>query len=275
MTFAMFITWVLVGVLAGVLAGLVMKRGGYGVRQDIMLGLAGAVGLSAIVRIVGIFPGAGIVAMVPVACIGAVMPILAQRRFKATEDVGDERGLVWRWALGGVLVAAVFWMMLGPTPQQPAATGAAIEDKTYPVTPAAMTVKAGIVTGAFTDMKVTERVEQGSGRIDSAAKLTAKLVLKNSSTNQTVRLVGGKVRYVDAHGQAIELEQGRNEPILKLGSSERLDPGQEATEFVDVEFPAEALKAKRLGRIRVELAYIPSPYREEALNFAVAVGQPK
>lgn len=275
MSFTMFFTWVLVGVLAGVLAGLVMKHGGYGLKQDIILGLAGAIGLSSIVRIVGVFPGAGIVAMVFVACIGAVIPILAQRQFKATEDAGDERGLMWRWGLGAALVVAVIWMTLGPAPQQPAATAAVIEDKTYTVTPATMAVKAGIVTGEVTEMKITERVEQGSGRVDSAAKLTARLVVKNTSTNQTVRLVAGKIRYVDAHGQPIALEEGRTEPTLKFGGSERLDPGQEATESVDVDFPAEALKAKRLGQIRVELAYIPSPYRQEALNFAVAVGSPK
>ena len=46
-----------------------------------------------------------------------------------------------------------------------------IEDKIYAVTPTAMTVKTGIVTAELTEMKVTERVEQGSGRIDSPARL--------------------------------------------------------------------------------------------------------
>ena len=38
------------------------------------------------------------------------------------------------------------------------------------------------------------------------------------------------------------------------------DPGQEASQPLDVDFPAEALKAKKLKEIRLELAYIPSPY---------------
>jgi hypothetical protein len=37
-------------------------------------------------------------------------------------------------------------------------------------------------------------------------------------------------------------------------------------------FPAEALKAKKLKEIRLELVYIPSPYKEETLNFVVSVG---
>ncbi len=63
MSFTMFVTWVIVGVLAGLLAGVVMKRGGYGLKKDIILGLVGGIGASWIFRALGVFPGAGIVAM--------------------------------------------------------------------------------------------------------------------------------------------------------------------------------------------------------------------
>ena len=85
MSFTMFVTWVLVGVLAGVLAPLVMKRGGYGLKNDIFLGLAGSIGASWIFRAVGVFPEAGIAAMLVVAVIGAAIPIVAQRKFWPTE----------------------------------------------------------------------------------------------------------------------------------------------------------------------------------------------
>jgi uncharacterized membrane protein YeaQ/YmgE (transglycosylase-associated protein family) len=275
MSFTMFVTWVLVGVLAGVLAGLVMKRGGYGLKTDVVLGLVGSIGGCWIFRALGVFPGAGIIAMALVACIGAAIPIVAQRVLRPTESVGGEKAdMWWRWGLGAAIVAVVAWMTLGPAPQ-PAATAATIEDKTYTVTPAAMKVKAGMVTGEVTEMKVTERVEQGSGRVVSAAKLTAKVVLKNSSTNETVRLVAGTIQYFDAQGQPIKLEETRTEPTLKFntyGGSDRLDPGQEATQSLDVDFPAEALKAKKLKEIRLELAYIPSPYREETVRFIVSIG---
>jgi uncharacterized membrane protein YeaQ/YmgE (transglycosylase-associated protein family) len=44
----MFVTWVLVGLLAGVLAGLVVKRGGYGLKKNIIPGLVGSIGGSGI-----------------------------------------------------------------------------------------------------------------------------------------------------------------------------------------------------------------------------------
>ena len=274
MSFAMFVSWVLVGVSAGVLAGLVMKRGGYGLKKDIALGLAGSIGASWIFRSVGVFPEAGIVAMAVVASVGAAIPIVAQRKIRPTERLGEEKAdMWWRWGLGAAVVAVVAWMTLAPAPQ-PAATAAAIEDKTYTVTPAAMKVKAGIVTGELTEMKVTERVEQGSGRVVFAAKLTAKVVLKNSSATETVRLVAGTIKYIDAQGQPIKLEETRTEPSLKFATygNDRLDPGQEVTQSLDVDFPAEALKAKKLREIRLDLAYISSPYLEEAVHFTVSIG---
>lgn len=161
--------------------------------------------------------------------------------------------------------------------QKPSTPAAAIDDKIYAVSPDQVMVKAGIVTGEVTEMKVTERVEQGSGRVDSPAKLTGKLKLTNSSTDQTVRMLGGKLIYIDDQGQVIKIEQARTEPVLKFPSSfnngaDRLDPGQDATQAVEVDFPAEALKAKKLKEIRLELAYIPSAYKLQTANFSVSIG---
>jgi len=176
-------------------------------------------------------------------------------------------------------LAAVAAMTLGGCTPQPSAVAPIITDKVYTVTPSTVTAKVGIVSGELTEMKVTERVEKGSGRIDSPAKLTGKLALKNLSADQTVRLIGGKILYIDAQGQPIMLEEKRTEPTIKVassygssGSSERLDPGQDATQALEAEFPVEALKAKRLKEIRLQLSYIPSPFKEEKLNFTVSIG---
>jgi hypothetical protein len=179
----------------------------------------------------------------------------------------------WKWWIGAGIAAVLVWMLVGRS-GQPAATAAVVEDKTYSVTPATMKVKAGIVSGDITEMKITERIEQGTGRVVAPAKLTAKVVLKNGSANQTVRLVAGKIQYIDAQGQPIKLEESRTEPTLKFSTynAERLDPGQEATQSLDVDFPAEALKAKKLKEIRLDLAYIPSPYHEQTVNFIVSIG---
>src|ERR1700752_921268 len=145
MTFVIFATWVLVGVLAGVLANLVMKPGGHGLKRDIQLGLAGSILGSWIFRGL-VYSGAGMAATVVIALIGAAIPILVQRKMWPTERTGQDKGTPWKWGLGAALVAAMLWLNLAPS-QPPAATAAVIEDKSYPVAPATLSVKAGVITG--------------------------------------------------------------------------------------------------------------------------------
>ncbi|MBI2001646.1 MAG: hypothetical protein HYS69_10780 [candidate division NC10 bacterium] len=54
---------------------------------------------------------------------------------------------------------------------------------------------------------------------------------------------------------------------------ERLDPGMEVTQNIEVPFPAAALKEQKLRDIRLELAYIPTPYKEEVVSIPVSVGK--
>jgi len=172
-----------------------------------------------------------------------------------------------------LLASAVAAALLGCAPKTPGVT-LVIEDKIYAVTPASFTVKAGIVKAELTEMKITERVEKESGRVDTPAKLTAQLKLTNTSPDQTVRLVGGKMVYIDLQGNPIKVEEARTEPTLRFtsASTSQLDPGQAATESVDVDFPAAALKGKSLKEIRLELVYVPTNYRQETVNLRVSVG---
>src|SRR5688500_4324499 len=200
MTFGIFVIWVLMGVLGGLLGGVLMTRGGHGLKRDVTLGLAGSIGVSWLLRAVGIVWGSGWFVAVVVALIGAGAAIVAQRMLRPTETHAEARAETWwRWGLGAAVVGIMGWMMFAPA-QQPAATAAGIDEKSYAVTPATMTLKAGVVTGEMTEIRVTERIEQGSGRVVSPAKLTARIVLKNSSENQTVRMVTGKIQYIDAQG---------------------------------------------------------------------------
>jgi hypothetical protein len=92
-----------------------------------------------------------------------------------------------------------------------------------------------------------------------------------------MRRVGGKIHYIDMQGKPMALEDNRAEPTIQLGgtsygSPERWDPGQACSHAQDADFPAAALKAKNLKEVRLELAFIPSQFREETLNFTVSIG---
>jgi len=179
-------------------------------------------------------------------------------------------------AVAYALTAAVTATILGGCSPQPAQAVAAINDKVYSITPNSVKAQSGILTGEVTELKVIERIEEGSGRVATPPKLTGKLVLKNISTDQTVRLLDAKFSYVDSQGQLIKLGQDRTEPSISIassyGSSERLDPGQDVSRNVDVDFPIEALKAKKLKDIRLEFSYIPSQFKAEKLDFTVSLG---
>lgn len=175
-----------------------------------------------------------------------------------------------------IMATAIAATMLGCAPK---ASGpvVAIEDKVYSVTPADITVRAGLVSGEVTEMKVVERVEKVSGKIDTPARLSAKIKLKNTSADQTVRLIGGKLRYIDMQGQTIKIEEARTEPVIRFTSSSavQLDPGQDTTQSLEVDFPAVALEAKKLKEIRFELTYVPTAFKQESASLSVAIGAPK
>lgn len=84
MNFAMFAMMVLVGALAGSLAGFVMERGGYGLKWDIVLGLAGSAVGSWIFWALGASPGAGLAVLAVVAFLGAALAIVVQRQIWPT-----------------------------------------------------------------------------------------------------------------------------------------------------------------------------------------------
>jgi len=82
MTLEMLVMWAVVGLVAGWLAGIVMKGGGSGLIGDIVLGLVGSIVGSWMFRALGVYPRAGMLALILVAFIGAVIVIVAGRALR-------------------------------------------------------------------------------------------------------------------------------------------------------------------------------------------------
>jgi len=80
MSLGMFALWILAGLVAGLLADAVTKRGSYGLRWDISLGLVGSIVVSWIFQTRWISPDPGLVAVSIVAAVGAAGLIVAQRK---------------------------------------------------------------------------------------------------------------------------------------------------------------------------------------------------
>lgn len=178
----------------------------------------------------------------------------------------------WRLWSGALAVAVG---LAACTEQGAQSTSPAIEDRTLSLKPASVTTTAPFLSVRLEAMKVTQRVEQGTNKVVDPPKLSATLKLKNTSADHALRLIGGEIRYLDAAGKPIRLAEGREDPRFQFYSysDQRLDPGMETSQDLSVAFPAVALKDKTLRDIRLELDYLPIPYREEAVTLSVAVGE--
>lgn len=181
---------------------------------------------------------------------------------------GERRG----WVATPAVTVEAFSGVQGLSPASVALGG-----KTYAVTPAAVKVHAGIIAGEITDMRVVQRVERSPDRVISPPRLMGALRLWSSSETHSVRLVVAKIQYLDHQGRPMKLEDSRIEETFRLTTygSEWLDPGQKALHAVDVAFPADALTTRKLTRLRLEIGYVSSPYREETFSFSVSIGNPQ
>jgi hypothetical protein len=107
----------------------------------------------------------------------------------------------------------------------------------------------------------------------SAADATRALTLKNTAEDKATRLVAGRVEYLGAEGQRLALAPDRANTSFEFSSwtTGRLDPGEETTTTLDLPFPAAAFQERSLENIRLEIAHVPVPYREEAVTLQIAL----
>jgi hypothetical protein len=148
-----------------------------------------------------------------------------------------------------------------------------IEEKTVMLRPETIPVRVGILSGQLSNLSVVQRVNADTKEVVYAPQLRGTLTLKNGSPDQAVRLVSGRVEYLDDAGAPIALKPDRSETGFNFYSysSERLDPGKEISHSVDVPFPAVALDGVALSDIRLRVTYLPAPYRQESVEVPVTV----
>jgi hypothetical protein len=117
------------------------------------------------------------------------------------------------------------------------------------LSPATAPVRASFLTGELEGLQVTERVERETGKVVSGPQLRGTLRLKNTAEDQSVRPLSGSVTFTDRQGRPIRLAEGRGDTAFRFYSyqTDRLDPGAEPTQSIDVPFPASALGAASLG----------------------------
>jgi len=154
------------------------------------------------------------------------------------------------------------------------AVGSRDRGQGLPGDPSSITVKTGMITGEVIELKVTERVDKGSGRVVSRRRLTGKLRLENTSGESNGSLVEGKLLFMDAHGQRIQLDAAlhRSDRQVHRLRQRAARPRTGCEPGPGRGVSGRGARANRLKEIRLELAYVASPFREETVNFVVSIG---
>jgi hypothetical protein len=169
-----------------------------------------------------------------------------------------------------VLVIAIWGLRQGQSEASPSPP----QVKTIVLQPESVPVITGGLTGQLEQLRVTERVEPKTGKIQGGPDLKGVLQLSNTSTNLVIRPLAGSVEYVDGGGAGIPLakDQGTAAFTIYIERPSGLRPGEHTSQVVDVPFPADALKAHRLQDIRLHLTYLSTPYAKITINSPVVLG---
>ena len=155
--------------------------------------------------------------------------------------------------------------------QSTAATAQPVE-KSYTLVSSAP-MKVDFLTGRFEGLTITERIDTKTKDVVDRPELRGTLKLTNDSRDQSARLIGGSLVFLDAKGQAIPVAKDRGDTSFTFSAYEtqRLDPGKETSQTIDVPFPRAGLQAGAIRSIRLDLKYLPSAYRAQSVESPVSL----
>lgn len=180
------------------------------------------------------------------------------------------RRMWWIGGLGAGILALAACSQQGGSP---AASAMQQTEKSFTLNPNSTALKVGFLAGQLQDLRVTEQVEQGTGKVVDPPLLHATLKLKNVSGDQAARLIAGKLQYLGSDGKPILPATDRRDTGFTFDTyqTNRLDPGMQTSQDIEVPFPGAALENHTLRDIRLDLTYTPLPYKEESVTLPVSV----
>ena len=183
--------------------------------------------------------------------------------------MGRSSGRV-KWVVPAVLALGVAACSQQQS-QSTAATAQPVE-KRYTLASSAP-LKVDFLTGQFEGLTITERIDPQTKNVVDRPELRGTLTLKNESKDQAARLLGGSLVFLDAKGQVIAVGKDRGDTSFTFSAYEtqRLDPGKETSQMIDVPFPVAGLQASEIHSIRLELNYLPSAYRAQSVDSPVSL----
>jgi hypothetical protein len=117
----------------------------------------------------------------------------------------------------------------------------------------------------LSDLEVITVEDVTSKEIVETPNLRGRIKITNKSKGM-LDIQAITVEYFDEDGKPIDFESG--EKIAKATLYSRVIKPEETTEgSLDVTIPRKAIKGKLLGRMEINLVYIPSPLNREIVTF--------
>ncbi len=130
--------------------------------------------------------------------------------------------------------------------------------------PATAQFKADNFSADLTDLKVTMTVDPDSKEIVEAPKLLGDIKIVNTSDN-IIDIQRVSLGYRDKAGKVIPFKSG--ESVAKLTSYwKAIKPNETFEGSIDAMIPQAAVNKKKLGKILIEMVYVPSPVKRESLS---------
>jgi hypothetical protein len=143
------------------------------------------------------------------------------------------------------------------------------EEVTKNLVPAKAEIKGPAFLVELSDLKVLTTINTASKEIVETPSLKGSIKITNKSKD-ILDIQAVTFDYLDEAGKPIPFSSGE-----KIGNVyafwKALKPEQVAEGSLDVTIPSKAIKEKALGKIVVNLVYVPSPLKRETLTLSEKV----
>jgi len=115
----------------------------------------------------------------------------------------------------------------------------------------------------LSDLKAAMNVNTASKEIVETPSLRGNIKITNKSKD-ILDIQGITLEYLDEAGKPIAFKSG--EKISKVSSYwKAIKPGETFEGSIDATIPSAAIKEKALGKIEINMVYVPSPLKREML----------
>jgi hypothetical protein len=140
------------------------------------------------------------------------------------------------------------------------------EQVTKNLVPARVEVKGQSFSLELNDLKVAMTVDTASKEIVETPSLKGNVRITNISKD-ILDIQAVTLEYLDEAGKSIAFKSG--EKIAKASMFVKIIKPEQTTEgYLDVTIPRAAVKEKALGKIEINVVYVPSPLNREVLTLS-------